>query len=201
VIAPLTSQSDPVDCGGRLSETSRVSKLRLAANQGLCLIVAVVVALAAASCAVAGTTAHHKDPHAELSISPILLSASVAIATVALHLLLKFAATPAPEGKRHGLVREDLVWWRDWVVVAVVSLAIYALSTAASHATLSIKQTVFVGVALLFGIGALPPIVKAFGYTQQDPPAVRTFAGIVIPNVAGALILMATIASGATLTG
>lgn len=173
------------------------------------LLLAVIPAYIATSYAIAATTGaarqvprhpHHHDP-SELTLSPVLLSVVVAVATVLLHLWLKWASTEPPAGKRHGFVREDLAWWFDLVVVAIVALGIYALSTAAHRATLHLGQSFLVGVALVGGIGVLPTFVRNLGYTKTTPPRLRTWVGVFIPNVLGMLILLATIASGAKLAG
>jgi hypothetical protein len=100
------------------------------------------------------------------------------------------------------LVREDLVWWLDWVVAAVVSFSLLALSAARTHVSLSVSQAVALVVCLAFGLSGLPGLVRNWGYdATSSPPALRTMMGIIIPNIVGAAILMAAIASGANLSG
>jgi|GEM_PF-5943774 len=139
---------------------------------------------------------------ARLRISPVALSVVVAILTVAIQLLLKLGSRQPLPGKRHGLVREDLVWWLDWVVAAVVACLVLGLSTARDGGSFDAVQFLILGFVFILGLGGIPNMVRLYGYDlTSEPPALRTLMGIVVPNLAGALILMGTISSGAQLGG
>jgi hypothetical protein len=142
------------------------------------------------------------DDESALRIAPALLGVLVAASTVLLQLWLKATSREPPSDKRHGLRREDLVWWLDWVVAAVVSFSLLALSAADTGNSLSTSQTITLVACFLFGLSGLPGLVRNWGYDKStNPPALRTILGILIPNLVGAAILLAAVASGAELAG
>jgi hypothetical protein len=137
-----------------------------------------------------------------LRIGPILLGLLVAFVTVALQIWLKFTSREPPPEKRHGLVREDLVWWIEWVVAAVISFTVLALTTAGSGGDLSQTQVIALVVVFAVGLSGLPGLVRAFGYDKSvNPPLVNKVMGIFVPNLLGAAILLVAIVSGASLAG
>jgi hypothetical protein len=135
-------------------------------------------------------------------LGPIALGGVIAAITVALQVWLKLLSRQPPDDDaKHGLVREDLVWWRDWVVAAVVSVALLAFSTAHARDSLTSPQVATLIFVFIMGASGLPGMIRTWGYTTATPPALRRWMGIFVPNVAGALILLAAIASGAKLAG
>jgi hypothetical protein len=147
-------------------------------------------------------TAKAAGATARLRIAPVLLGLFIAAVTVGLQIWLKITSRDPPRDKRHGLAREDLVWWLDWVVAAVVAFSILALSTAHSHGSLDTTQVVELFVCFGLGLSGVPGLVRNWGYDKShNPPALKTLMGIVVPNLLGAVILMAAVASGARLAG
>jgi drug/metabolite transporter (DMT)-like permease len=100
------------------------------------------------------------------------------------------------------LVREDFVWWLDWVVAAVISFGVLVLSRAHDHGSLNTLQAC--GLLATFALGLLfvPTFVRNRGYDKDATPPVRkVLPGIVVPNVFGAVLLIAAVSSGASLVG
>jgi hypothetical protein len=132
----------------------------------------------------------------------LLLGLIVGAATVLLQLWLKVISREPPAGKRHGLVREDLVWWIEWVVAAAISFTVLALSSAGSDGSLSLDQVLALIAVLFGGLSGLPGLVRLFGYDKStDPPVVDKWMGILVPNLLGIGILMGAVLSGASLAG
>jgi hypothetical protein len=137
-----------------------------------------------------------------LGMNPLVLGLLIGVGTVLLQIMLKFLSREPPGNKRHGLVREDLVWWLDWVVAAAISFTILAFSRAHDHGSLEMHQVAGLIFTLVFGVAGLPGLVRAYGYDKSsNPPALRTGTGIVVPNVVGGVILITAVASGASLAG
>lgn len=120
-----------------------------------------------------------------------------------LQLLLKLASRQPEQSRRHGLGRDDLVWWLDWVVAAVIAFTVLGLNTARDHGSLSQNQIMILVVSFVAGLLALPAFVRTWGYappTDHDGrPALRTVLGILLPNLVGAGILLSAVVSGAQL--
>ncbi len=119
-----------------------------------------------------------------------------------LQLWLKFLSREPPDGKNHGLEREDLVWWIEWVVAAAVAFTVLALTTAGDGGSLSQIQIGGLVVVFFVGFSGLPGLVRAFGYDKSgETPSLKRGMGILIPNLLGAVILMVAVISGASLAG
>ncbi len=137
-----------------------------------------------------------------LRISPFALSLLIGVMTIGLQILLKLISRQPPRNKSHGLIREDLVWWLDWVIAAVVALMVLALDRADGRGSLSTVQVLTLIFVFILGLSGIPAMVRNFGYDNaHDPPALRTGRGIVLPNLAGAVILLGTVVAGAQLAG
>jgi len=137
-----------------------------------------------------------------LRVSPYALSILIGVLTIGLQVLLKLMSRQPPANKSHGLIREDLVWWLDWVIAAVVAFMVLALNRADDHEVMTTEQVLTLVFVFISGLTGIPTMVRNFGYdTAHDPPALRTGRGIVLPNLAGAVILLATVVAGAQLAG
>lgn len=155
--------------------------------------------------AVGLTNSSHGEQTAKndsLRIGPVLLGVVVGLVTVALQVWLKFISRDPPQGKNHGLEREDLVWWIEWVVAAAVSFTVLALTTAGDGGSLSQIQIIGLVIVFFVGFSGLPGLVRAFGYDKSDgTPSLKRVMGILVPNLLGAVILMVAVISGASLAG
>jgi len=137
-----------------------------------------------------------------LRVSPFALSILIGVLTIGLQILLKLMSRQPPANKSHGLIREDLVWWLDWVIAAIVAFMVLALNRADDHEAMTTEQVFTLVFVFISGLTGIPAMVRNFGYdTAHDPPALRTGRGIVLPNLAGAVILLATVVAGAQLAG
>lgn len=143
-----------------------------------------------------------RDFNSGLRVSPFALSILIGVLTIGLQILLKMTSRRPPANKNHGLIREDLVWWLDWVIAAVVAFMVLALNRADGHDALTTEQVLTLVFVFISGLSGIPMMVRNFGYdTDHDPPALRTGRGIVLPNLGGAVILLATVVAGAQLAG
>lgn len=131
-------------------------------------------------------------------VSPLALSGVVAAVTVALQLWLKLISRKPETGSSHALGRDDLVWWLDWVVAAAVSFTVLAFAKA-EGASIEGAQILILVAILLLGFSGLPGVVRIWGYDEGPPPTLRTMRGILLPNLAGAVILTAAMAAGVEL--
>ncbi|HET9592932.1 MAG TPA: hypothetical protein VFP17_08450 [Solirubrobacterales bacterium] len=149
-----------------------------------------------------GNKQEKDDVNSGLRVSPFALSILIGVLTIGLQVLLKLMSRQPPSNKSHGLIREDLVWWLDWVIAAVVAFMVLALNRADGHMALTTEQVFTLVFVFITGLTGIPTMVRNFGYdTAHDPPALRTGRGIVLPNLAGAVILLATVVAGAQLAG
>lgn len=144
----------------------------------------------------------HHVQESGLGIDPVLLGLAIGLATVGLRLLLNWASREPPTDKWHGLVREDFVWWLDWVVAAVISFGVLVLSRAHDHGSLNTLQACGLLATFILGLIFMPTFVRNRGYdTATTPPILKLLPGIVVPNVFGAVLLLAAVSSGASLVG
>ncbi|HEX5525969.1 MAG TPA: hypothetical protein VFX44_02090 [Solirubrobacterales bacterium] len=138
---------------------------------------------------------HGTSAHEGLGIDSRLLSVLIGIVAVVLQIPLEKAAR-SDKGPR--LVREDLVWWIDWVIAAAIGFGVLALSRAHNHGSLSECQIGLLIATFSLGCVGLPTLVRAYGYDRsRQPPALRAMLGILVPNMVGAFILVGAVLSGA----
>jgi hypothetical protein len=136
-------------------------------------------------------------------MSPLLLSLCVAGITVVLQVWLKIASRQRAPGARR-LSREDLVWWLDWVIAAAIAFTVLAVTEAHAHRAMEVGQVLLLVLVTFCGFGGLPVLVREWGYEPASTapgsvPSLRTWRGIVLPNLAGAIVLLAAVSAGAKL--
>lgn len=117
---------------------------------------------------------------------------------------------------RSVLTREDFTWWIDWIVSACVALAAFVITSSAQAGVAApvrdpgeppLSNLVLLLIAILVsGASVLPTLVNRFGYdmpTDNSPeePVLRMWRGVVLPNIAAAIILIAVVAAGVSSGG
>ena len=127
----------------------------------------------------------------------VLLSMAIALATTLLQGWLRIISREPPEGKRIVVSKEDLIWWADWVVSGSLALAVLLLYAAKDHKAIDFKSLIITFLSLFLGYSALPFVAKMLIYDGDGE--IKEWWYIAIANLFGALILLGTVAGGATL--
>ncbi|BCY13584.1 hypothetical protein [Actinoplanes sp. L3-i22] len=129
-----------------------------------------------------------------------LITAAVAAGTAILQVWLKLISrTPRP-GRRHGLEREDALWWTDWVVAATFALVGSVVAAARDTGKdVPLGQAVVAFVALFFGFSVMPFGLRSFAYDSQA--RIKGWLWIWSANGVASLVLLSAVATGVTIYG
>jgi hypothetical protein len=127
----------------------------------------------------------------------VILSMAIALATTLLQGWLRIISREPPADKRIVVSKEDLIWWADWVVSGSLTLAVLLLYAAKDHKEISFKPLIITFLSLFLGYSALPFIARMLIYDKDGE--IKEWWYIAIANILGALILLGTVAGGATL--
>jgi hypothetical protein len=127
----------------------------------------------------------------------VILSMAIALATTLLQGWLRIISREPPAEKRIDVSKEDLIWWADWVVSGSLTLAILLLYAAKDHKVIDLKSLIITFLSLFLGYSALPFVARMLIYDKDGK--IKEWWYIAITNLLGALILLGTVAGGATL--
>lgn len=117
-------------------------------------------------------------------------------------LLLNKGLTLFSREKRLSSTREDLLFWPDWLSSGGIAVIVIAVQIAG---TPELTGSRILGVVLLlFSSFCAVALVSRWGYSEPldpaDPPILRKFSGIVVPNALALAAMTVAVVVGLDVT-
>lgn len=119
----------------------------------------------------------------------------VALGTV---IFQKFLAWASRRSGQPRFTREDYLFWSDWLAAGLVAMLILSYGLVRQNQSQTIGQFWALLFVLAVNFG-LPQVVREQGYDASSPPHLRTWHGIILPNVVAVVTMTVAVASGLNL--
>jgi hypothetical protein len=130
----------------------------------------------------------------------LLITVAIAGGTAGLQTLMKGNSRTNLPGRRHGLTKDDALFWTDWTVAASLALV--------SSITLSLKngrevlpwQIWFSAITIVCSCCAFPFFLRVFAYDRRGRIKSWGWRGIgwiLIANSVGMIVLLGAVMAGA----
>lgn len=131
-------------------------------------------------------------------MSQLLVTVAVAIGTAVMQLVMKGSSRTNRINNKHGLTRDDALFWSDWTIAAALALAGTLLLAARENEPVPVKQVVLAFSAIFFGCSFFPLFLRTFAY-DDDAKLKAGMRWIVVANLGGLLPLLAAVAAGVSI--
>ncbi|WUH97980.1 hypothetical protein OHR68_31425 [Spirillospora sp. NBC_00431] len=134
----------------------------------------------------------------------LLITVVVTLVTAGLQITLKGLSRTELPNKRHGLTREDGLFWTDWTIAAGLALASTLVVASSKNLPVPMSQVLLCLVAILLGCTAFPFLLRLFAY--ENGAKIKEWGWlkmgwIFIANGAGGMILLSAVAVGVKVYG
>ncbi|GGP37669.1 hypothetical protein [Saccharothrix coeruleofusca] len=124
----------------------------------------------------------------------VLVTLAVAVGTACAQMFMKAASRPGLGGRSHGLRRDDLLFWTDWIIAASVALIGSALALSFAGKPVPPLQLVASFLALLLGVTAFPIFLRSFAYAGRAE--MEKWGWVVTANLVGIVFLLSAVLLG-----
>lgn len=134
----------------------------------------------------------------------LLITVVVTLVTAGLQITLKGLSRTELPNKKHGLTREDGLFWTDWTIAAGLALATTLVVASSKNVTVPMSQVILCLVSIVLGCTAFPFLLRLFAYdtgAKLKEWGWFKMGWIFIANGAGVLILLSAVAVGVTVYG
>ncbi|WP_242907753.1 hypothetical protein [Actinomadura terrae] len=98
------------------------------------------------------------------TLRELLITVAITLATAVLQIILKGISRTELPGKKHGLTREDGLFWTDWTIAAGLALATTLVVASSKKLPLPVTQVAFCLVAIVLGCSAFPFLLRLVAY-------------------------------------
>ena len=129
----------------------------------------------------------------------VMITVVLAIGTAGLQLVMKGISRTELPGKKHGLSRDDALFWTDWTIAASLALVGSVIVSASDNKPIPVIQ-VFVSVlSILLSCSAFPFFLRIYAYEQGAKLKNWGWKGagwILIANLVGVVVLLGAVFTG-----
>ena len=133
-------------------------------------------------------------------VGRVLITLGIAVGTAGLQIVMKGISRTDLPGKRHGLTRDDALFWTDWTIaggLALVGSIVAALNQGEAVLPWQVWLSV---VTIVLSCSAFPFFLRVFAYEAHAKIKVWGWKGIgwiLIANAVGMAVLLAAVMAGA----
>lgn len=138
------------------------------------------------------------------TLRELLITVVVTLTTAGLQITLKGLSRTELPGKKHGLTREDGLFWTDWTIAAGLALATTLVVASSKNVPVPMSQVVLCLIAILLGCTAFPFLLRLLAY--ESGAKIKEWGWlkmgwIFIANGAAVMILLSAVAVGVKVYG
>jgi len=137
-------------------------------------------------------------------LEKLAITLAIALGTAFLQIIMKGISRTELVGKRHGLTRDDLLFWTDWTIAGSLSLVLSIIATSTHGKPVLPGKIWFSIIALVLSCSAVPFFLRVFAYDANATLKTWGWWGIgwiLIANSIGILVLLAAVTGGAEIYG
>jgi hypothetical protein len=134
-----------------------------------------------------------------VGVREVLITVVLATGTALLQLIMKGISRTDLPGKKHGLSRDDVLFWTDWTIAASLALGGSTVVAASSDKPIPVVQVLVSLVSILLSCSAFPFFLRVFAYESGARMKAWGWKGagwIMVANFVGVLVLLGAVFAG-----
>ncbi|MRH92215.1 hypothetical protein GFY24_33090 [Nocardia sp. SYP-A9097] len=129
----------------------------------------------------------------------IAITVGVAVGSALLQVMMKAISRTEITGKKHGLTRDDALFWTDWSLAGSLALAGSLLLAAHQDKSVPVSEMAAGFLVVLCSCSGLPLFLRIFAYEpnaklKEIPP--KGIGWVLIANIFGILVLASCVVVG-----
>ncbi|MDX3192098.1 hypothetical protein PV458_27120 [Streptomyces sp. MN03-5084-2B] len=132
----------------------------------------------------------------------LVITVGLAIFTGGLQLILKGISRTNLPGKKHGLTKDDSLFWSDWIIAACLALGGSLLVGAIEGRPVPPLRLVLSLLFLSLGCSAFPLLLRLYAYengARLKEWGYKGMGGVLVANGVGMLVLLSAVYAGVSI--